>query len=153
MVGPAPSRGWSRAHNMHDLQLGCSLAAPHGRNRCHASVCWHPSFVIRTGHNDISVILRSHYSYSVHQSMSRRTSSAKELPPCPGPKLHIFPHHKLPIQWIERLDCDRDEDSIGEGYVFRAKIGSREYAVKVVRYFPSGVMLALTASSSSSMIH
>lgn len=60
------------------------------------------------------------------------TSSAKELPPCPGPKLNVFQYQSSPIKWMERLDDDREEGSETEGYVFRAKIRSRQYAIKVV---------------------
>ena len=58
----------------------------------------------------------------------------KELPLCDGPKLGLFQHHGSRIQWLERLNKDdEDEDSPTEGYVFRAKIRNREYAIKVVR--------------------
>lgn len=56
----------------------------------------------------------------------------EELPPCEGPKLHIFEHHKSPIEWLERLDSNRDEEEVTEGYLFRAKIKNQEYAIKVV---------------------
>ncbi|KAI6767669.1 hypothetical protein HG530_005678 [Fusarium avenaceum] len=65
----------------------------------------------------------------------RSQSTVLELPPCEGPKLNIFEHHKSKIQWLERLD-DKDENvSSSEGYVFRARIRGREYAVKVFKFF------------------
>lgn len=73
--------------------------------------------------------------YTCSSNMPRRKrsqSTVLELPPCEGPKLNIFEHHKSKIQWLERLD-DKDENvSSSEGYVFRARIRGREYAVKVV---------------------
>ncbi|KAH6969280.1 kinetochore Sim4 complex subunit FTA2-domain-containing protein [Fusarium avenaceum] len=65
----------------------------------------------------------------------RSQSTVLELPPCEGPKLNIFEHHKSKIQWLERLD-DKDENVCSsEGYVFRARIRGREYAVKVFKFF------------------
>lgn len=62
----------------------------------------------------------------------RVLSFPQKLPPCDGPKLNIFPYHKSRIQWLERLDEDDDVTS-SQGFVFRALIRGREYAVKVVR--------------------
>ncbi|PCD21382.1 hypothetical protein AU210_016347 [Fusarium oxysporum f. sp. radicis-cucumerinum] len=63
----------------------------------------------------------------------RRTLSfPQNLPLCDGPKLTIFPYHKSPIQWLERLDEDDDVTS-SQGYVFRVLIRGRKYAVKVVK--------------------
>lgn len=64
----------------------------------------------------------------------RSVSIPKELPLCEGPKLQLFRHHQLPIKWLERLDTDRDDEEATEGYVFRANIQGREYAIKVVSY-------------------
>ena len=61
---------------------------------------------------------------------------AKELPPCGGPRHGLFQHDGSRIQWLESLDEDdedEDKDPPTEGYVFRAKIRNREYAIKVVR--------------------
>ncbi|KAF4957054.1 hypothetical protein FGADI_3469 [Fusarium gaditjirri] len=60
----------------------------------------------------------------------RVLSFPQKLPPCEGPKLNIFPYHKSRIQWLDRLDGDDDVTS-SQGYVFRALIRGREYAVKV----------------------
>lgn len=71
---------------------------------------------------------------SSSSSMPRKRrvlSFPQKLPPCDGPKLTIFPYHKSRIQWLERLDED-DAVTSSEGYVFRALIRGREYAVKVV---------------------
>ncbi|CAH0028067.1 unnamed protein product [Clonostachys rhizophaga] len=68
--------------------------------------------------------------------MTQRNKSKtlpKELPLCPGPKLNLFRHHDSPIEWIERLG-DYGGTPI-EGYVFRARIENREYAIKVFRFF------------------
>ncbi|RBR22483.1 hypothetical protein FVER53590_28422 [Fusarium verticillioides] len=64
----------------------------------------------------------------------RVLSLPQKLPPCDGPKLNIFPYHKSRIQWLERLDEDDDVTS-SQGYVFRALIRGREYAVKVFKFF------------------
>ena len=53
-----------------------------------------------------------------------------QLPPCDGPKLGLFQHHNSRIQWLQRLD-EEDEGSPTQGYVFRALIRGREYAIKV----------------------
>lgn len=68
--------------------------------------------------------------------MSNRARSGSiptELPPCDGPKLQLFEYHESPIEWLERLDTNRDTDAATEGYVFRARIRGRLYAIKVVR--------------------
>jgi hypothetical protein len=61
-------------------------------------------------------------------------SSPKELPPCDGPKLHAFAGQNSPIEWLERLDKNREDVSgySSEGYVFKVKIDSQLYALKVV---------------------
>ncbi|KAG7408256.1 hypothetical protein Forpe1208_v012343 [Fusarium oxysporum f. sp. rapae] len=58
----------------------------------------------------------------------------EKLPPCDGPTLNVFLHHESRIQWLERLDEDDDVIS-SQGYVFKARIGGREYAVKVFKFF------------------
>ncbi|EXK76883.1 hypothetical protein FOQG_18388 [Fusarium oxysporum f. sp. raphani 54005] len=68
--------------------------------------------------------------------MSRRKgsqSAVSELPPCEGPKLNVFQHHKSRIQWLERLDNEDEDVTSSQGYVFRALIRGHEYAVKVIR--------------------
>ncbi|KAH7304322.1 kinetochore Sim4 complex subunit FTA2-domain-containing protein [Stachybotrys elegans] len=62
------------------------------------------------------------------------TAIPQELPPLEGPKLGLFKDHKSPITWLERLDIDRDGEET-EGYVFRAVIKRREYAIKVFKFF------------------
>jgi hypothetical protein len=63
-------------------------------------------------------------------------SASNELPPCEGPKLKLFEHHDRSVEWLERLGNNEDEEddstSVAEGYVFRARIAGREYAVKIV---------------------
>lgn len=56
------------------------------------------------------------------------------LPPsdCDSPQLRLFPDHDSPIDWYERLGAD-ENDPGNEGFVFRAVICQREYAIKVVR--------------------
>lgn len=56
----------------------------------------------------------------------------EELPPCDGSKLHLFKYHDAEIQWFERLGDNEDRGTPTEGYIFRASIRGREYAVKVV---------------------
>ncbi|KAF4981719.1 hypothetical protein FZEAL_2521 [Fusarium zealandicum] len=59
----------------------------------------------------------------------------KELPLCDGPKLGMFQHHASSIKWLERLNSDdNDMDAPTEGYVFRAKIRNRQYAIKVFKF-------------------
>ncbi|KAK7431589.1 hypothetical protein QQZ08_001807 [Neonectria magnoliae] len=58
----------------------------------------------------------------------------KELPLCDGPTLGLFQHHASNIQWFERLGGD-DEGTPAEGYVFRAKIRKREYAIKIFKFY------------------
>lgn len=53
----------------------------------------------------------------------------KKLPPCAGPKLDMFLHDESRIQWMERIDKDVTSS---KGYVFKAHIGGRGYAIKVV---------------------
>ncbi|KAF4426167.1 hypothetical protein F53441_14135 [Fusarium austroafricanum] len=62
-------------------------------------------------------------------------SAALELPPCEGPKLNIFEHHKSKIQWLGRLDNEDENVTSSEGYIFRARIRGREYAIKVFKFF------------------
>lgn len=61
-------------------------------------------------------------------------SAANELPPCLGPKPHVFKPQYAPIKWIERIDGGeyRDGPSGTQGFVFKFEIESREYAIKVV---------------------
>lgn len=58
----------------------------------------------------------------------------EQLPPCEGPKLTQFQYYNSTFQWLERLDENREDDDVtsSKGYVFKARIGSREYAIKVV---------------------
>ena len=62
------------------------------------------------------------------------TSDPEELPPCPGPKLHAFPYQNSPIEWLERLNEELEGLPGGgtDGYVFKVKIESQLYALKVV---------------------
>ncbi|RSL50251.1 hypothetical protein CEP54_012019 [Fusarium duplospermum] len=64
-----------------------------------------------------------------------QASSINDLPPCAGPKLHQFQHHRSPIQWMERLDDDRGDGAGAEGYVFRAIIRKKQYAIKVFKFY------------------
>ncbi|KAI8396401.1 hypothetical protein FOFC_20949 [Fusarium oxysporum] len=61
----------------------------------------------------------------------------EQLPPCEGPKLTQFQYYNSTIQWLERLDENREDDDVtsSKGYVFKARIGSREYAIKVFKFF------------------
>ena len=63
---------------------------------------------------------------------SRRVRRLLPLPRCAGPKLHAFGGQKAPIEWLERLDGDRGSQSGAEGCVFKVRIDSRLYALKVV---------------------
>ncbi len=84
----------------------------------------------------------SHISFlltSCAYKMSRRRETSvrsiahsRELPPCLGPKLHAFELWDASIEWLERLDGDRKNQSGTEACVFKVKIKSQEYALKVV---------------------
>lgn len=63
---------------------------------------------------------------------SRRVRRLLPLPRCAGPKLHAFEDQKSSIEWLERLDGDRRSQSGAEGCVFKVRIDSRLYALKVV---------------------
>ena len=56
----------------------------------------------------------------------RSIGSARKLPPCKGPKLHAFQNRNAPIQWLERLDKDRTNESVTGGYVFKVRIKSQD---------------------------
>ena len=56
----------------------------------------------------------------------------KELPNCHGPKLHRFRYWNAPIEWSEQLDEIRATEPHSDGSVFRVKIRSQFYAIKVV---------------------
>ena len=60
---------------------------------------------------------------------NRQLMAALELPPCDGPKLRSFENRHAPIEWLNELG----HIELGEqGYVFKVKIKSRIYALKVV---------------------
>lgn len=74
---------------------------------------------------------------SIQRQRPRPAAHPKELPPCRGPKLRAFRHHNSPIEWLERLDVGsgpplEDSDSGRQGYVFKVRIESELYALKVV---------------------
>ena len=62
--------------------------------------------------------------------MPSTPSYNQALPRCEGPKLRPFPRRKAAVQ-ITALLSDLDSD--GHAHVFEASIGSRTYALKVVR--------------------
>ncbi|KAI8946434.1 kinetochore Sim4 complex subunit FTA2-domain-containing protein [Xylaria longipes] len=67
---------------------------------------------------------------------NRRLLSAPKLPGCGGPKLKSFPYRKSPITWLEWINRNGDaSDSGGQGYVFKVKIRSKIYALKVFKFF------------------
>ena len=59
----------------------------------------------------------------------------KPLPTCEGPKLKLF-HDLKAIVKLKRLLSDNAE---GHAHVFEASIGSKSYAIKIVRACPSFV--------------
>ncbi|KAI1734312.1 kinetochore Sim4 complex subunit FTA2-domain-containing protein [Xylaria scruposa] len=63
---------------------------------------------------------------------NRRLLSAFELPECEGPKLKAFPYRNSPITWIEWIN---QTQSTEQGYVFKVKINSRIFALKVFKFF------------------
>jgi hypothetical protein len=54
------------------------------------------------------------------------------LPHCDGPKLHAFKQQDAPIEWLERLDGERASQSGAQACVFKVRIESQLYALKVV---------------------
>ena len=81
---------------------------------------------------------------------SRKSAASPDLAPipdCEGPKLQAYPGQTNQIEWLGRLDEHRDvcsSSSTGsEGYVFKVRIDSKLYALKVV----SGVFSYSTGQS------
>ncbi|KAI1274739.1 kinetochore Sim4 complex subunit FTA2-domain-containing protein [Xylaria sp. FL0933] len=67
---------------------------------------------------------------------NRRLLLSPELPPCDGPKLRAFQSRNDPIEWLGSLE-DRPipPGSTHQGYVFKVRIRSRIYALKVFKFF------------------
>lgn len=64
---------------------------------------------------------------------NRKLLLLNELPPCDGPRLHVFKYRRAPIEWLELLEKSSPEShSASQGYVFKVKINSKIYALKVV---------------------
>jgi hypothetical protein len=64
---------------------------------------------------------------------NRKLLASMELPPCDGPKLRVFEYRRAPIEWLELLEKSSPESqSASQGYVFKVKINSKIYALKVV---------------------
>ncbi|KAI7775784.1 hypothetical protein LA080_006369 [Diaporthe eres] len=60
-----------------------------------------------------------------------RLMSSAELPPCEGPKLQAFKYRSARIHWGDCIGGD-----IGsQAYVFKVKIKSKTYALKVFKFF------------------
>ena len=55
------------------------------------------------------------------------------LPTCEGPKLNPF-HDAKAIVKFKRLLSDKDAE--GHAHVFEASIGSKSFAIKIVRAYP-----------------
>ncbi|KAI0888814.1 kinetochore Sim4 complex subunit FTA2-domain-containing protein [Annulohypoxylon maeteangense] len=66
---------------------------------------------------------------------NRRLCLLDELPPCIGPKLRAFPNRRPKIQWLQQLERSPGSELGSQGYVFRVKIDSRIYALKVFKFF------------------
>ncbi|KAJ2996212.1 hypothetical protein NUW58_g1049 [Xylaria curta] len=66
----------------------------------------------------------------------RKTASSLTalLPPCRGPKLQPFQPQDASIKWGPRLDKSHAH-SDSQGYVFQAEIASRQYAIKVFKFY------------------
>ena len=65
------------------------------------------------------------------------SSYRQPLPQCEGPKLHPFPKDKVDVQFKRLLSNVQgtldSSDQAGHAYVFEISIGSKTYALKVVR--------------------
>ncbi|TGJ78287.1 hypothetical protein E0Z10_g10477 [Xylaria hypoxylon] len=59
-------------------------------------------------------------------------ASKGPLPPDGGPNLHEFKYPDASIEWIKRLDGEDREGS--EAIVYRVKIASQDYALKVFKF-------------------
>ncbi|KAI0406994.1 kinetochore Sim4 complex subunit FTA2-domain-containing protein [Xylaria palmicola] len=68
-------------------------------------------------------------------TLLRAASQSPALPPCPGPKLGAFQPQNARIKWIERLDTDRDSESMIQGCVYKVEIESKVYALKIFKFF------------------
>ncbi|KAI0408666.1 kinetochore Sim4 complex subunit FTA2-domain-containing protein [Xylaria palmicola] len=67
---------------------------------------------------------------------NRRLLSSSELPPCDGPKLSAFRYRNDPIEWLGLAEDSADPpNSSRQGYVFKVKIRSMVYALKVFKFF------------------
>ena len=68
--------------------------------------------------------------------ISAASSDLAPIPDCEGPKLQAYAGRTDQIEWLERLDEYRDDSSSNsagsEGYVFKVRIDSKLYALKVV---------------------
>ena len=89
-------------------------------------------------------MVRKNRKNRINQRTTKTTTDPEELPPCPGPKLQAFPYRNSPIEWLERIDAERKDlsGSGTEGYVFKVKINTQLYALKVVSSLPRDVGLA-----------
>ncbi|KAI8949483.1 kinetochore Sim4 complex subunit FTA2-domain-containing protein [Xylaria longipes] len=68
--------------------------------------------------------------------LNRRLLSSSELPPCDGPKLRAFEYRDDPIEWLGLAeDCPDTSNSNRQGYVFKVRMRSRVYALKVFKFF------------------
>ncbi|KAI1124134.1 kinetochore Sim4 complex subunit FTA2-domain-containing protein [Nemania abortiva] len=68
--------------------------------------------------------------------INHRLLSSPELPPCDGPKLRAFRYRNDSIEWLGLVDDRPDPpDSSRQGYVFKVKIRSKVYALKVFKFF------------------
>ncbi|KAJ8131279.1 hypothetical protein O1611_g2345 [Lasiodiplodia mahajangana] len=90
-----------------------------------------------------AIFLDIHHKYLLHEKkaaaiflcQSHSMSESTFLPACPGPQLLPFKDRDAKIQWGPRIDEDRAGESGTEGFVFKVKIKSKTYAIKVFRFY------------------
>ncbi|KAI0193825.1 kinetochore Sim4 complex subunit FTA2-domain-containing protein [Astrocystis sublimbata] len=84
---------------------------------------------------------------------NRRLLSALELPDCEGPKLGAFSHRKSTITWLEWISHgDGDAISGGQSYVFKVKIRTRLYVLKVFKFFKPSLYRTYLAPPDSETV-
>ena len=57
---------------------------------------------------------------------------SEPLPQCKGPQLHPFETHKKTVKFLRLIS---DVKSEGHAHIFEVSIGSKRYALKVVKKF------------------
>lgn len=89
-----------------------------------------PTHALDSWEGLVALASQSHIRCSMMPQRRHPAAFVEEIPRCEGPKLHRFKHYNARIEWLEKLG----QDESAHGFVFRAKIKGRDYAVKVVSF-------------------